>query len=148
MEIAFRQSRPLAVPAPAIDAHGEGVKVSNKVSTKVACSSSASKLVRSQTPALVDALTVPTETARRGASQSWSELERSRHAGRVDAFGRRGIRLDVARQVADLLVVADRENRHAYGSCAQCASLNTPDCRSQQPLMIMHVCWLRRLATP
>ena len=137
------------LPEPAIHAHDDEAPVARIVTTKA--STKAPHFERGthgvqdgtkQTPALAKA----PAAVHHDSNGMWSEGECRRHTGRVDAFARRGIKLDVARQVADLLVVADRENRHAYGSCAQCVSLNTSECSVPRPVVEVHVCWLRRCA--
>ncbi len=137
------------LPEPAIHAHDDEAPLAGMVATKVSTKTHHFEFgthgVRDgtqQTPALAKA----PAAVLHDTNGLWSEGECRRHAGRVDAFGRRGIKLDVAHQVADLLVVADRENRHAYGSCAQCVSLNTSECSVPRPVVEVHVCWLRRCA--
>lgn len=82
------------------------------------------------------------------AAADTSESQRQRHVARIHAFVGRGVPLEEAKLTADRLMQADRENRHAYGSCAQCLMWAGGECDRVQPASTLHVCWHRRSSIP
>jgi hypothetical protein len=80
---------------------------------------------------------------------SLSEAERARLHGRIAAFIRRGLGADEARNVANALVVRDRGNVQAVGSCIECQAFERLECPAvPRPAIEIHQCWYRRAAGP
>ena len=78
-----------------------------------------------------------------------SEAERDRMSGRIAAFVTRGLGADEARAVAVALVVRDRGNDPALGSCIECQAFERQECPvTPRPATDVHQCWYRRAATP
>ena len=78
-----------------------------------------------------------------------TSAEVARMAGRIEAFQHRGVAAQEAEDIAGRLLSADRENRHALGSCVQCWSWRQGECPlTPKPIAEIHFCWLRRLETP
>lgn len=86
------------------------------------------------------------DAADAAAGPSNSELRR--RDARIHAFIGRGVAQGEAKLTADRLMHADRENRHAYGSCAQCQAWTWGECDKVRPMTEMHVCWSRRPMSP
>jgi hypothetical protein len=74
-----------------------------------------------------------------------AEAELGRLNGHVEAFISSGAA--EARAIAVTLVVRDRGNVHALGSCIECQALERRECpATPRPAVEIHVCWYRRFA--
>lgn len=83
------------------------------------------------------------------AREGCTDAEQRLHRARVEAFVGRGITIDIATEVADALLLADREGRPAVGSCAQCQNLLRGTCPvTPKPAVEIHECWYRRQDVP
>lgn len=105
---------------------------------------STSELAEAAVPRAAGPQQISTAADAADAAADPSKPDLQRRDARIHALRARGIPAAEAGTVADALLIADRRNVLALGSCAQCQWWGSNDCSAIRPATEVHVCWGRR----